>query len=990
VILRRVLASYHDLLSRMAQRLRSCGQAGGAILGLCAIAVLWGGILHSLSVEREQALQGAAQNTSNLARAFEEHIVRSLKAVDQTLLYVRDSYEKDPAGFDIAAWAKNVQFLTDLTFQIAMIDKDGMFRSSNLPVTGERLNLGDREHFKVQRDSASDELFISKPVLGRVSRKWSIQMTRRMIAPDGSFDGVVVASLDPQYLSKFYDSVELGSQGVVALTGTDGIVRARAAAGDTDIGQSLGGTRLLDEFARSSAGTFEADSVIDGISRVYAYRSVRSYPLLVSVGIARSDVIAGTEDNRDLYLVLGAVLTLLLLGATVMIVRRDIGLSEAREKLRASEARYAQKSGLLEAALENMSQGIMMVSADRRVQVCNHRAIEKLDLPPDLMASHPLFDDVLRWQWQQGEFGQDGGDVDEWLRNFVLAGGISDEPQCYERMRPNGRVLEFRSTPLADGGVVRTYTDITQSKETERGLRAARDEADRAAREKTEFLAMMSHEIRSPMNGLLGIIELLHNTKLEADQSYMVELAQESATSLLRIVNDVLDLSKIDAGAVVPAVEPTALHELVRGLVEPIALAAARKELALQCAFADDVPEWIAIDPTRLRQILGNLLGNAVKFTGPGGTVDLSVSRLPDAAVLAFAIRDTGIGIAPDVLERLFQPFVQADASTTKNFGGTGLGLSISRRLARLLGGDIGVTSAEGGGSVFTLTLPLVAAEPIADVGRHDPVPPIDEALSHLRVLVAEDMETNRWVIQRQFARIGVQVEVVEDGHQALAALAGGHFGLLVTDCHMPGMDGVELARRIRAAEAASGAPRLPILGLTADVTTEMREQCLAAGMDEVTSKPINMPRLGAVLRRIMIHPDRQDPDAAAASPAAETVLFDPGTYLDVFGDNGTVGIAWLDGYIAATAQTILRVRAAVDSDDRETLRTSAHSLAGTSLTVGAMRLGTLAGEFERMARTMVPTELRRRVAELDADFRATRDEIRRFMASGRQPAKTR
>jgi len=981
VDINRIRSRLAALTSRAARPFRSLGQAGGAILGLCAIAVLWAGIFHSLSVEREQALQGAAQNTSNLARAFEEHIVRSVKAVDQTLLYVRDAYEKDPTGFDVSAWAKNVQFLTDLTFQISLIDKDGIFEGSNLSSTGERVDLSDREHFRVPRDNPRDELFISKPVLGRVSQKWSIQLARKMIAADGSFDGIVVVSLDPQYLSSFYDSVELGTKGVVALIGTDGVVRARAAAGDTTIGQSMAGTRLLDEFSRSPSGNFEAVSHVDGVPRVYAYRAVRSYPLIVSVGVARSEVIARAERSRQAYFALGGVLTLLLLGATAMILRRDAGLRETREKLRASEARYAQKSGLLEAALENMSQGIMMVDADRRVQVCNQRAVEKLGLPEALMASHPMFDDVLRWQWQHGEFGQNGGDVEEWLRSFVLAGGISDEPQRYERVRPNGQVLEFRSTPLANGGVVRTYTDITERKETERVLRAARDEADRAAREKTEFLAMMSHEIRSPMNGLLGIIELLHNSRLEPDQSYMVELAQQSAASLLGIVNDVLDLSKIDAGAVAPATEPTALRELIRALINPIALTAARKDLSVRTEISDEVPAWIVADPLRLRQILDNLLGNAIKFTAAGGTVDLAVARVGGSNQITFAIRDTGIGMSAKVLARLFQPFSQADASTTKNFGGTGLGLSISRRLARLLGGDIAVTSVEGAGSSFTLTLPLVEAPPMVGADAGAPALMVDEALQHIRVLVAEDLETNRWVIQRQFARIGIEVELVEDGHQALAALAEGRFGLLMTDCHMPGMDGVELTRRIRAAEAASSAERLPILGLTADVTSEMRALCLAAGMDDVTSKPINLARLGDALRRLIVRREAV-PAGAASEPAGEAVpLFDDSTYLDLFGNEGVVGIAWLGGYLATTASAIDQIRQAIEVGDRDALRIAVHTMAGASLTAGAMRLGGVAAEFDQVALTAAPAALHRYAEQLSSIFQATRSALARYMA---------
>ncbi|HEV2678355.1 MAG TPA: ATP-binding protein [Aliidongia sp.] len=967
----------------LASAPRGVPPLGGALLGFCAIVGLWIGIFHSLQVEREQALFGAAQNTSNLSRAFEEHIVRSIKAIDQTLLYARDSYAKAPSEFDIAAWAKNIQFLTDLTFQVSLIDKDGIFRGSNLAPATERVDLSDREHFRVQRDRLGDELFISKPVLGRVSSKWSIQMTRKIIAPDGSFDGVFVISLDPQYLSRFYDSVDIGSKGAVALVGTDGIVRARAAAGGAGIGQAILGASLLKAYAVAPAGTYQAVSAIDGIDRVYSYRGVRAYPLIVSVGIAEQEVMAGYVADRRLYFVMGTLLTILLLIVMAIIVRREAGLLNTREKLRASEARYAQKSRLLEATLENMSQGIMMIDADRRVQVCNRRAVEKLGLPPDLMATHPLFDEVLRWQWEQGEFETEGADVDAWLRDFVLTGGISDQPHTYERTRKNGVVLEFRSSPMQDGGMVRTYTDVTQRKETERVLRMARDEADRAARAKSEFLAMMSHEIRSPMNGLLGIIELLGDTKLETEQAHMVELAEESTATLLGIVNDILDLSKIEAGAVALAPEPIAIHEFMRTLIKPFGLSAARKDLDLQNELEAAAPDWIAVDPLRLRQILGNLLGNAIKFTAAGGTVALVVSCRPlpsGAPGLVFEVRDTGIGMAPEVLTRLFQPFSQADASTTKNYGGTGLGLSISRRLARILGGDITVTSKPGQGSIFTLTIPLVPAQPTNKTEQGAFVPISGSSLQNLRVLVAEDQETNRWLVKRQFARIGVPVEVVEDGRKAFAALAEGTFDLLVTDCHMPNMDGVELAQGIRALEAAKGSARLPILGLTADVTAEMRDRCLAAGMDEIAAKPIDLRRLEAVLRQIMARQDGPA-EAPAKSGLDADRLFDGSNYLDLFAGDEAEGEEWVAGYLAAATGMIDRLGSDILSGDRAAVRDTAHRLVGSSLTVGALRLGLLARALEHLAMTATPDELRERREQVAAILDVTRDEIGRFIA---------
>jgi signal transduction histidine kinase/CheY-like chemotaxis protein/HPt (histidine-containing phosphotransfer) domain-containing protein len=957
-------------------------QHGGAVLGLCCILVLWGGVLHSLSAERDQAMRGAVEDAANLSRAFEEDIIRSIRAVDQTLLYVRDAYAKDPTGFVISSWARNTQFFTDLTFQISLIDKDGMMTGSSLAPVGARLDLSDREHFRVHVNNPRDELFISKPVFGRQSNKWSIQLTRKLLAPDGSFAGVVVISLDPQYLSRFYDSVDVGARGSVTLAGTDGIVRARAAAGDTAIGQTIAGGQLLQAYVRASAGTFKAASPIDGVSRVYAYRGVKGYPLIVLVGIAEAEYLANYEVNRRNYLIVTAALTLLLLVVTGTIMHHEAGLRRTREELRASEARYALKSTLLEAALENMSQGIMMIGADRRVLVCNHRAIAKLGLPEALMATTPLFDDVLRWQWQQGEFASEEADGQTWLQRFVQSGGLSDQPQSYERQRPNGDILEIQSTPLPDGSVVRTFTDITERKQTEAVLRAARDAADRAARAKSEFLAMMSHEIRSPMNGLLGIIELLRETRLEPDQNNMVALAHDSAASLLGILNDVLDFSKIDAGALAVVPEPVALRELIRGLVDPMALSAARKGLRVAYTMPPNLPDWISVDPLRLRQILGNLLGNAIKFTAAGSVkLVVSMALLPDDAPgLAFAVTDTGIGMPPEVQQRLFEPFMQADISTTKNFGGSGLGLSISRRLARMLGGDITAASIQGQGSTFVATIALIVSE----APRPDPEADIalpDDSLRGLPVLVAEDQQTNRWLLKRQFARLGIEPDIVEDGHQALAAARAGHFTLLVTDCHMPGMDGVELARRIRASEAEKATPRMPILGLTADVTPEMRAQCLDAGMDDVASKPIDQRRLEAALRRILTHRPESAPPSAIAEPAASTAaLFDDETYRAMFEDAEEEGREWLNDYLAAAVATQESLSGLVASGDRPALRAAAHRLAGTSLSAGATQLGNVARALEQAADQATPDHLQQLERAVTAALDATRTEIQRYL----------
>lgn len=382
----------------------------------------------------------------------------------------------------------------------------------------------------------------------------------------------------------------------------------------------------------------------------------------------------------------------------------------------------------------------------------------------------------------------------------------------------------------------------------------AQREAEEANQAKSTFLAMVSHEVRTPMNGVLGMIDVLERTQLSAEQLGALSTVRYSASSLLRIIDDILDFSKIEAGRLDLERLELSTAELIEGAVETLAPQAAAKGLALTASIAAGVPDRVVGDPVRLRQILFNLLGNAIKFTEKG-SVRLVLEQGPAtddpaAVTLCLCVSDTGIGLTPEQQSRLFQPFVQADSSTTRRFGGTGLGLSIVRRLAEAMQGTVELQSEAGVGSTFTVTVRLEAASAAASAIRlpSQALPPPTAGRFDGRVLVVDDNAVNRKILARQLDLAGAATDVAASGEEALRLWRWGSYALVLADLQMPSMDGFDLARRIRAVEAGEGRERTPILAMTASTLEDEERRSRAAGMDGFITKPMSIDQLRAAL----------------------------------------------------------------------------------------------------------------------------------------------
>jgi PAS domain S-box-containing protein len=762
------------------------------------------------------------------------------------------------------------------------------------------------------------------------------------------------------------------------------------------------------------------------------------------------DVLGGLRDRPATGLVIaGLVITVTLALAVALFLI-------SRQRDRALD--------LLHATLAHMDQGLVLLGPDQRADIYNRRALELLELPEQLLARRPLPAEVLSYQSSRGEFATMPPEAVE----VMLRGLPARAPSRYERVRPNGTVLEIRASPLPNGGALKTYSDITERRkaiddmnasmafanslvnsspdciqlldldgnisfmsdlgqeqfevedfETVRGkpfssffaeehrarielalrrvrdgqtdrftrmcptlggvakwwdfiitpvheigrpperlfvvardisarqahaeeLSRAKEAAERASQAKTQFLASMSHEIRTPLNAILGFASLARDRRdRDPELRRQMELIQKAGESLLTIINDVLDLSKIEAGRIELEERPLALRGLVEDCLSLTCGLATQKGIALECLVSPSIPARIVADEARLRQVLLNLLNNAVKFTASGSVV-LSVVPVRDGRALTVSITDTGIGISPERSALLFQDFVQGDGSINRQYGGTGLGLSISRRLITLMGGDIGVASVVGQGSTFHFTLPLIEAEPEIDAdAAQGPSEP--HVVTPRAILLVDDLSINLEIVGEMLRSAGHRVTFASDGPSAIAAYRQDRHDLILMDVQMPDMDGLETTRRIRDLDGQ--ARQVPVIALTANVFSQQIESYRDAGMNDHLGKPLHRDALLAMIER-WTSPAERDAGSASTDAEAGPPALDRKCQSE---------LARLIG-VEKAHELLMRFREELpdrfSSAAPEALKADAHALASTAGLLGFAKLSAAAGALEQAIET--------------------------------------
>jgi PAS domain S-box-containing protein len=778
------------------------------------------------------------------------------------------------------------------------------------------------------------------------------------------------------------------------------------------------------------------------------------------------------------------------------------------ERKKAEES-LTVKEAQLRAAMDNMTDGIYVLDSDQNYSLYNQRYLDLVKLPEGAVSLGASVEHAVRAHAMRGDYR----DMDELSDSFIearLQGLATNEAVETElQIDETSTAISIRKAPMTSGGAVVVLSDISERKRAEQALMDARDAAEEATKAKASFLATMSHEIRTPMGGVIGMVDILGETEMDDDQQQMLRTVKDSAHALLTIINDILDFSKIEAGKLDLEEIPVSLREVVEGVGEAMAVNARNKQISLSVFVDPDLPPFVISDQVRLRQILYNLGGNAVKFTERGKVLIRAdqIGGVENGRVgVRLQVIDEGIGIPEKARATLFQAFSQVDESTTRRFGGTGLGLSICQRLTELMGGMIDVESVEGKGSAFSVSLSLPVADqaivdeeedlaglnillaigdadlasllpryltcnnarvevidslegitqavaaakydqafdvvvmgsewPLDDkidlvkrlkaetefegvrfliacrgrskrkrlefpeaiyvdadplqrtsfvrsvaiaAGRASPeveynadtdtkktakyVPTVEEAeAAGQLILLAEDNLTNQDVIRRQLGLLGYAVEIANDGVEALMLQKSKSYAILLTDCHMPNIDGFKLTRLIREAELDAN-DRMPIIAITASVMKEDVDACFEADMDDYLSKPLDMEKLKERLVKWMPQStdatiDAVDPSPTTDSPEDDAVVsadvsdvgpapVDPAALKSVFGDDEETFREILSEFVGPATANVDEIMAAFHDKAAPQVGGAAHKLKSSSRSVGANILADLCAELE-------------------------------------------
>ena len=658
------------------------------------IVLVWLHVLVLAHLSKERELVAAERDLGNLTRVAQEHANRTFRSADQVIGFVRDQYLEKGNGLNLTELSLTGVIDTEIFNQVGIIDANGIYALANRPIKG-RLDLSDREHFRVHADNDTGELFVSKPVIGRATGKWSIQLTRRINKPTGEFAGVVVISIDPGYFTRFYADLNLGEQGMAALYGLDGIARARRVGDKEDYGAQAKGATMYERIGQGQLiGSYTSQSVVDGVERLYHFRKIPGYSLLVVAGIGTQYLLSNHAHARNALFLEASLLTALILAMAWALTRYLWRLRrETSARIRAQE-QVQDRNEQLNAIFAMSPDGFVSFDCDRRIKYVSPAFVKMTSMEAENLP------------------GMDEREFSAWLSSLcdpsarfrgvealrqAEGRGHADGSEIIEINRFGNRILQvrYRQSDASSVSQILYFRDVTHETEVDRM--------------KSEFLSTAAHELRTPMASIYGFTELLLNDKHDPDsEREFLGIVYRQSELMVRIIDELLDLARIEARRgkdfnLKRFDVQGFLGEIVASYVPPAGRVAPQLHLP-------ERPLAVHADPGKLRQAVLNVLVNAYKFSPQGGDVVVSVTLESDGRTpgrrVAISVRDDGMGMTPEQLGQVCNRFYRADASGS--VPGTGLGMSIVKEIIELHHGEIFIDSQFDHGTTVTLTLPCV------------------------------------------------------------------------------------------------------------------------------------------------------------------------------------------------------------------------------------------------------------------------------------------
>jgi len=662
------------------------------------IALTWGQVFRLSNESREREISAAQRDLSNLTRLSQEHASRTLRSADQVMRFVQNEYLEQGKKLDLTALSKQGVIDTEIFNQVGVIDADGIYAYANRPITS-KIDLSDREHFRVHLAADTGELFVSKPVIGRATGKWSIQLTRRINRPNGDFAGVVVISIDPTYFTRFYQELNLGPGGLTALYGLDGIARARRVGKEEDFGSNAKSSTMFDRLGKGEqTGSYTQKSVVDGVDRVFFYRKIPQYSLVTVAGIDLGYLLANHSKAQEaLYLQAGLV-SLLVIAFAGGLTRHLLLLRRESEARHAAETLMRDRKEQLNAVFDLSPDGFVSFDSRHCVKYINPAFAEMTGM------GHTALE------------GMDEHDFSAWLVNLcdptapfegfeVLRKRISKDPadgqQVIEITSPRQRILQvqLRVSDSSTVSHILYFRDITHETEVESM--------------KSDFLATAAHELRTPMASIFGFSEiLLAQDHDEESRKEFLGIIHKQSKLMVDILNELLDLARIEARRGKDFLfAQICLQDLLVDLVKAFQCPPGRPAPLLE---APDRLIYLMADAGKLRQAILNVLSNAYKYSPEGGAVAIvvGITEQPgQAPLVSILIRDQGLGMTAAQVAQVGTRFYRADASG--KVPGTGLGMAITKEILEHHKGHIAIQSAPGEGTEITLFIPGKSEESV-------------------------------------------------------------------------------------------------------------------------------------------------------------------------------------------------------------------------------------------------------------------------------------